>query len=410
MPICAEKGFPENESVFHDTKKYGRTRPDSAALFFQQMKPFFIGSEIYRGSSYGQWHPLHIPRVSTVMDLTRALGWIGPGQYRASPRAKPAALESFHTPDYIAALQQAEALQAVDELSRTRHGLGTTANPVFPEMFRRPATGAGGVMLAAELVREGGVVHVPGGGTHHAMAERANGFCYLNDPVLCLLALRGLGLSRIAYVDIDAHHCDGVEAALGGAEDMVLVSVHEERRWPFTGALEDTGGGRAFNLPVPRGFNDSEMRVVLHRLILPVLERFDPQAVVLQCGADAVEEDPLSRLSLSNNAHVAVALALRDLAPRLIVLGGGGYNPWSVARAWTRVWGALNGWSAAGVLPEEAQAVLGALTWNRRASGRVPPDTWRMTLEDAPREGEVRAEVLERVEALRGREVMALTG
>lgn len=367
------------------------------------MKPFFIGSEIYRGSSYGTWHPLHIPRVSTVMDLSRALGWLPQAQYRTSPRAKPAALRAFHTPDYLDALQAAEVAQFVSDVVRTRHGLGSTANPVFPEMFRRPATGAGGVMLAAELVRAGGVVHVPGGGTHHAMADRANGFCYLNDPVLCLLALRGLGLERIAYVDIDAHHCDGVEEALSGAGDMLLISVHEEKRWPFTGGLDDHGAGRAINLPVPKGLNDTEMRAILHRLLLPALERFDPQAIVLQCGADAVEEDPLSRLALSNNAHVEVALAMRDSAPRLIVLGGGGYNPWSVGRLWTRVWGALNGLEAEGTLPAPAQGVLRALSWNRRARGRVPPEHWHTTLNDTPREGPVRPEILTLLEHLRAR-------
>ena len=369
------------------------------------MKPIFIGSEIYRGSSYGPSHPLHIPRVSTVMDLCRALGWIAPDQYRTSPRAKAQALTGFHTAEYVAALEWAESVQAVDDRMRTRHGLGTTANPVFPEMFRRPATGAGGVMLAAHLVREGGVVHVPGGGTHHAFADRANGFCYLNDPMLCLLSLRALGLSRIAYVDIDAHHCDGVEAALGAAEDMLLISVHEERRWPFTGALGDDGGGRAINLPVPKGFNDSEMQLVLERLILPTLERFAPQAIVLQCGSDAIEEDPLSRLALSNNAHVRVALALRALSPRLIVLGGGGYNPWSVGRCWTRVWGALNGLAAPGVLPVAAQTVLAALSWNRKARGRVPSAAWLATLEDPPRDGPVRAEIGDRVARLMARQV-----
>ncbi len=367
------------------------------------MKPVFIGSEIYRGSSYGAWHPLHIPRVSTVMDLSRALGWLPADRYRTSPRAKPAALTGFHTPDYIAALQDAEARQSVDETARTRHGLGTTANPVFTEMFRRPATGAGGVMLAADLVRDGGVVHVPGGGTHHAMADRANGFCYLNDPVLCLLALRHLGLSRIAYVDIDAHHCDGVQEALGAAEDMLLISVHEEKRWPFTGALEDDGGGRALNLPVPRGLNDTEMALIRERLILTALDRFAPQAIVLQCGADALEEDPLSRLALSNNAHVAIVGALAAMTPRLIVLGGGGYNPWSVGRLWTRIWGALNGWHAPGLLPAPAQQLLGGLRWNRRGPGRSPAQAWRQTLEDPPREGPVRDELGERLDALRAR-------
>lgn len=367
------------------------------------MTPVFIGSEIYRGSSYGAAHPLHIPRVSTVMDLVRALGWLGPRQYRTSPRAKPAALTGFHTPNYIAALQRAEDTQTVDEGAMTRHALGTTANPVFPEMFRRPATGAGGVMLAAELVADGGVVHVPGGGTHHAMADRANGFCYLNDPVLCLLALRRLGLTRIAYVDIDAHHADGVEAALGGDDDMLLISVHEENRWPYTGKLDDTGGGRSINLPVPRGFNDTEMRHVLRRLILPLLARFDPQAVVLQCGSDAVLEDPLSRLALSNNAHVEVALALRDLSPRFIALGGGGYNPWSVARCWTRVWGALNGLDASSDLPAPAQDILRALSWNRRGPAWQVQPHWTATLNDPPREGPVRSELVDRVDRLRQR-------
>ena len=373
------------------------------------MPPILIGSEIYRGSSYGAWHPLHIPRVSTVMDLARTLGWLPQAQYRVSPRAKPAALLAFHTPDYLAALQAAEASQSVSDDIRARYGLGSTANPVFPEMFRRPATGAGGVMLAAELVTCGGVVHVPGGGTHHAMADRANGFCYLNDPVLCLLALRHHGLDRIAYIDIDAHHCDGVEAALSGAEDMLLISVHEEKRWPFTGALADEGAGRAINLPVPRGLNDTEMRTILHRLILPALDQFAPQAIVLQCGADAISEDPLSRLDLSNNAHVEVLLALRAQAPRLIVLGGGGYNPWSVARLWTRIWGALNGREVAGLLPDAAQDVLDSLHWNRRAAGRNPPEAWRSTLNDPPREGPVRAEVRERIAHLRGR-VPGLSG
>ena len=362
----------------------------------------FIGSEIYRGSSYGPWHPLRIPRVSTVMDLARALGWLGPESYVTSPRAKPAALTRWHTPAYVAALQRAEATGVVDAETRARHGIGTTSNPVFAEMFRRPATSAGGVMLAAEMVAGGGVAHVPGGGTHHAFPDRAGGFCYLNDPVLCLLALRRLGLRRLAYVDIDAHHCDGVEHAFAGDPQMRLISVHEERRWPFTGRLEEDAGGTAFNLPVPRGFNDSEMRLVLRRLIAPRIEAFAPEAIVVQCGADAVEEDPMSRLALSNNAHRAVLASLMPLSPRLIVLGGGGYNPWSVARLWTGVWGLLAGRHLPARLPPAAEAVLRALSWTGARAGRTPPEAWFTTLVDPPREGPVRAGVraaLARLEA-----------
>ncbi len=363
--------------------------------------PRFIGARIYRGSSYGPGHPLRIPRVSTVMDLADALGWLPPAQYVTSPRAKPAALRLWHTPDYIAAVQRAEAEGAVDAATRARHGLGTVANPVFPEVFRRPATSAGGTMLAAELVRDGGVVHVPAGGTHHAFPDHAGGFCYFNDPVLCLLALRGQGLRRIAYLDIDAHHADGVCHAFEGDPDALLISVHEERRWPFTGALAEDGGGLHFNLPVPRGMNDTEMRAILDQLILPRLAGFAPEALVVQCGADAVAEDPLSRLMLSNNAHRAVIAAVRGLVPRLVVLGGGGYNPWSVARLWTGVWAALNDHPIPDRLPLRAEAVMRAVAWpGAPRVGRNPPGHWFTTLADAPREGPVRAELRDRLAVL----------
>ena len=118
-------------------------------------QPLFLGNDIYRGSTFGRRHPLAIPRVPTVTDLSRALGWLGPHNYRTSPRLRPAALTAFHTPDYVAALQAAEASQTVTDEVRRRHGLGTLSNPVYPEMFRRPATGAGGALLAAAAHRTG---------------------------------------------------------------------------------------------------------------------------------------------------------------------------------------------------------------------------------------------------------------
>ena len=169
-----------------------------------------IGSEIYRYSSYGDWHPLRVPRVSTVLDLSRALGWLPAAQYINSPRAKPAALVGFHTAEYIAALVAAEADGEVTEEVRKRHALGTPSNPVFAEMYRRPATSAGAALLAGELLRGGGVIYSPGCGTHHALPDAANGFCYLNDPVLAIQSLRRNGAARVAYVDVDAHHCDVV--------------------------------------------------------------------------------------------------------------------------------------------------------------------------------------------------------
>lgn len=362
--------------------------------------PLFIGSEIYRGSSYGARHPLRVPRVSTVMDLGRALGWLPTSRYRTSPRAKPAVLTQWHEPAYIAALQAAEASgQTTPELC-DRYQLGTLSNPVFPQMFRRPATGAGGVMLAAEILGGApGVIHVPGGGTHHGLPGRANGFCYLNDVVLGIKVLQRSGLSRIAYVDLDAHHCDGVELAFAGDACVRMISVHEEGRWPYTGRLDESAGGSAFNLPVPKGYNDSEARAVLHGLILPRVEAFRPEALVLQCGADSLQEDPLSRLALSNRAYLEALRALLPLAPRVLVLGGGGYNPWSVGRLWTAIWGVLAGETLPDRLPHAAQDVLKGLGWGGGGRPDPAPDMLA-TLLDTPREGPVREEIRDRLSRL----------
>ncbi len=363
-------------------------------------QPVFIGHDIYRGSTYGSWHPLAIPRVSTVIDLSRALGILPDTRYLRSPRATPAALSAWHDPGYVTAVQRAEKDGRVSDDVRTRYQLGTHANPVFPEMFRRPATAAGGSMLAGELLKNRGIVYSPAGGTHHGMPDRANGFCYFNDPVLGILSLRHHGIRRIAYIDIDAHHADGVEYAFADDPDVLLISVHEERRWPFTGALSDRGVGQVWNFPVPRGFNDSEMAMIRDELILPVTEAFTPEAIVLQCGADAVEEDPLSRLSLSNNAHWGVVRSVKELSSRLLVLGGGGYNPWSVGRLWTGVWATLSAAEIPDRLPPDAEAVLRSLTWSGRRAGREPPEHWFTSLADTPRRGPVREAVRERLTAL----------
>lgn len=370
---------------------------------WQMGLPRLIGSEIYRHSSYGAWHPLRIPRVSTVMDLTRALGWLPAEQFILSPRAKPAALTGFHSPDYLAALQAAEAEQEVSEVVRARHGLGTPSNPIFTEMYRRPATAAGASLLAGELLRHGGVIFSPGGGTHHGLPDRANGFCYLNDPVLAIQSLRRNGAARIAYIDIDAHHPDGVEMGFAGDTKTLMISVHEENRWPRTGALADRGAGRVFNLPVPAGLCDDEMALIRDRLILPLVAGFRPDAIVLQCGADAVAEDPQSRLGLSNNAHWAIVAALSGMAPRYLVLGGGGYNPWSVGRLWSGVWAVLTAQDIPDVLPAPAQAVLRDLRWHQPRRAQQPEPHWITSLRDAPRGGPIRDEIRHRLDVLTDR-------
>jgi acetoin utilization protein AcuC len=352
-------------------------------------RPIYIGSEIYRGSTYGAKHPLAIPRVSTCTDLVAAMGWLDPDRFRVAPMANDAEILRFHTPDYLAALKRAEAEQGVSDADRARFRIGADGNPVYREVFRRPATSAGGVMLATRLTAQGGIVHCPGGGTHHGRPDRASGFCYLNDPVLGILQWLDQGLERIVYLDIDAHHGDGVQDAFHSDDRVLTISLHEAGRWPHTGLAHDRAGGMARNLPVPQGLNDSEHRVLMERAVLPLIRAFQPQAILLQSGADSLEEDPLAKLSLSNNAYWAVVRALRDIAPRFVVVGGGGYNPYTVARCWAGIWATLNDIPIPDCTTPQAETVLRALVYNR-AAGRNPPEHWFTTLRDAPREGPVR--------------------
>src|SRR5690349_63387 len=323
------------------------------------------------------------------MDLSRALGWLEDAAYVEAAPASPETLVRFHDPAYIAALLRAEAEGRVDPETARRHGIGCNGNPIHRHVFTRPATACGATLRAVELLRDGGIVHSPAGGTHHGRRDRAAGFCYLNDPVLGILRLFDLGFKRVAYVDLDAHHADGVQDALAGDPRVLLVSVHEEGRWPYSGVASDLG---IVNLPVPPGFNDSELDFLLDEVIEPRVAAFAPEALILQCGADALADDPLSKLELSNGALWRAVARLMPLAPRLLVLGGGGYNPWSVARCWTGIWALLNGIPVPDKLPAAGEAVLRALVWGR-SQGRNPPERWFTTLADPPRPGPIRPAV-----------------
>ena len=355
-------------------------------------RPLYIGSEIYRGSTYGPKHPLAIPRVSTCTDLVSAMGWLDPAITRVAPMAEIAQLTRFHDPGYVQALMQAERDQHVPDAVRERYRIGADGNPVYREVFSRPATSAGGVLLATTLTLNGGIVHFPGGGTHHGRPARASGFCYLNDPVLGILNWRDHGVARIIYLDLDAHHGDGVQDAFADDPNVLTISIHEDGRWPNTGPASDRAGGMARNFPVPRGFNDTEHRMLMQEAIIPLIRQFAPDALMLQSGADALEEDPLAKLSLSNNAYWESVRSIRDLAPRLVVVGGGGYNPYTVARCWAGIWATLNDFEIPDRITPEGETVLRSLVYNR-AAGRNPPEHWFTTLRDAPREGCVRDEI-----------------
>lgn len=357
-------------------------------------RPLFIGNDIYRRSTFGAKHPLSVPRVPATIDLCRALGWLPEESYIESGPASPAEIVRFHDPAYLQALRQGERTLELSAADRERFNLGRLENPIHDTMYARPAISAGAVLKGAEILAsvDCGVVYSPAGGTHHGRPDRASGFCYFNDLVLGLLRLQDLGFSRILYLDFDAHHGDGVQDAFAGDAGVFTVSIHEERRWPFTGGLRDTADGTACNIPVPRGLRDSEFRLIVEEIVLPLIDAYRPEILVLQCGADALADDPLSRMELTNGTIWSAVAKVAAHVPRMLVTGGGGYNPWSVARCWSGVWATLNDHDIPGPLPAAAVVVLRDLTWNR-AGGQNPPDHWFIEMRDTTDTRAVRREI-----------------
>jgi len=247
--------------------------------------------------------------------------------------------------DELTLVHPAEYLSFLREMDRRGAGMvDGRQTPAYRGMFRRAALAVGGSVLATRLVADGKAGHAfnPGGGLHHAHADRASGFCLLNDVAVAVRHLESRAPApRLALLDIDAHHGDGTQALL--SDRVLVVSVHQYggRFFPGTGAADDRGHGLAINLPLARGDGDSAF---LRRLeqALTAIRVFRPDLLFVIFGTDAHIEDPLANLQVSDAAFAetarrAHALAHDVCAGRLVVLGGGGYAPTTVARCWTRM-------------------------------------------------------------------------
>ncbi|MBI2529037.1 MAG: acetoin utilization protein AcuC [Candidatus Rokubacteria bacterium] len=332
------------------------------------MKTAVIYSDAWQRFDYGPEHPLRMERLGLTWRLMESYGLttLPRAKVLAPQLADVEAVGRFHGREYIETLRAVGAGDWVPHAAR--FGLGPGDNPIFPGLWEAAQLVAGGSLQAAALVAEGEAdraFHFAGG-LHHAMPDRASGFCYVNDAVLAIMALRQRGL-RVAYVDIDAHHGDGVQFAFYADPNVLTISTHErgDRLFPGTGFVEEMGAGPGLgfsvNLPLQPFTDDQVYEPAFEAVVPPLLAAFRPDVLVLQLGIDSHRTDPLTHLSLSVQGFTRAVTRLLELGPRVVALGGGGYDLVNVARAWTAAWAAMNEVRLAPGLPPQSHADMARL-------------------------------------------------
>jgi len=330
-----------------------------------------IWDDVFTSYNFGETHPMRPLRLELTMDLAGQLGVLDrPGVRVGAPvAATDDLLALVHDPLYVASVRRAPD----DLLGRLslRWGLGTGDVPVFEGMHEASALVTGASVTAAEAVWTGTAQHAVNvsGGLHHAMRDRASGFCVYDDPAVAIAWLLAQGAQRVAYVDIDVHHGDGVEAAFYDDPRVMTVSVHESGRtlFPGTGWPDQAGRGAALgtnvNVALPAGTGDAGWLRAFDAVVPPVLRAFCPQVMVTQHGCDTHALDPLAHLLMSVDGQRVAYAALHHLAHELcggrwVALGGGGYEPVQVVpRAWTHLLAEVaGGGSVDGDTPADWQA------------------------------------------------------
>ncbi|MGH3871015.1 MAG: acetoin utilization protein AcuC [Pseudonocardiaceae bacterium] len=303
-----------------------------------------VWGEALLGYDLGGRHPLNPIRLDLTIRLAGSLGVLDGISLLTPVQASDDELRRAHSDTYLAAVKDARR-------GYVGHGLGTSDNPVFRRMHESSALIAGGSLLAADEILTGRATRAVNiaGGLHHAMRDRAAGFCVYNDCVLAIHRLLDGGTSRVAYVDIDVHHGDGVQEAFIDDPRVLTISLHQhpDTLWPGTGHSADIGApgaaGSAINVPLPPGTGDDGWLRAFHAVVPALLGAFRPEVLVTQHGADTHAEDPLADLTLSVDGQRAAHRALADLADttaggRWLALGGGGYSLFRVVpRSWTHL-------------------------------------------------------------------------
>ena len=294
-------------------------------------------------------HPMRPVRLRYTHELLQAYGAFDhEGATLLSPRlATQEELEWLHTPEYIAAVQSLSQGFGAGDAGRFNFSIQGD-NPYYPGMYDAAVLSSGASLLAAEMVATGAAdaAFNISGGLHHAAADHASGFCVFNDPALAVHYFLNRGM-RVAYVDIDAHHGDGVQDAFFGDDRVLTISVHESGRYlfPGTGFVSELGqgAGRGFsvNLPLYPYTGDDYYLDAFKQIVPPLINVFAPDVLVTQLGIDSYHTDPLTHLQVTTGGYVEVVRELAALKLPWLGLGGGGYDLMAVARAWSLAYGVM---------------------------------------------------------------------
>lgn len=313
----------------------------------------FIHSPELERYPYPPECPFNTSRAGKARRILASMGLLsGKGKTEVGPQpAGRADLERFHTPAYLDMLASAaEGRMGVEGLYM---GLGTPDCPVFRGMYDYASLACGATLTAAKMVLEGRarVAFNPSGGYHHAGSSRAAGFCYINDVALACLEMAAEGM-RVLFLDVDAHHGDGVQNAFYDRSDVMTLSFHESGRtlFPGTGFENEIGVGDgegfAANVPLPVGTYDAAFMRAFRAVAVPLMGAYNPDVIVLELGMDGLAGDPLAHLNLTNNVYVEVVGHVLAAGKPVVATGGGGYHVENTARAWALAWIALCGENA----------------------------------------------------------------
>ena len=343
----------------------------------------FIYTDAYCDYDYGMTHPLKIIRLKLAYELIKAHGLLSIPSVQFIPgrKADEEDLALFHSPEYLQALKAASDGSGGQNVYE--FGLGPGDNPVFKGVYDWSRWVVGATIQAVEFVSEGqgDVAFSMAGGLHHAQRSRASGFCYINDPAIGIRRALQKG-KRVAYLDIDAHHGDGVQWAFYDSNQVLTISLHQTgyTLFPGTGFENEIGEGRgegfSVNIPFLPYTDDETYLWAFDEIVPPLMDAFRPDLVVTQLGVDTFFNDPLAKLNLSIRCFEKVVRRMKAMAPRWVALGGGGYDVSNVARAWALAWAVMNDVELKEDLPEsyrEKAARLGI--YDRELRGRNgPPD------------------------------------